>query len=198
GDDAVVAADDALGQHDHRAPGRRGRLPRAAREPRPHLGDARRAHDRPPAGPRAPGPAVARARPRLHRHRADLLRPRLPRARHDDARPLRHARGAERRPGAGGAGVGLDERRRGAPRLARDHDGVELTRRVPVALNEATARPPTARPSLSTDACVTSAITGPTCTRTRCATCTSERTSASITFSAESAWRSSPTEISHG
>ena len=36
--------------------------------------------------------------------------------------------------------------------------------------------------NLSTDAWVTSAITGPICTRTRCATWTSERTSPSITL----------------
>ena len=69
---------------------------------------------------------------------------------------------------------------------------------MPVALNDATACPPTVSSSFSTDAAVTSAVTGPIRTRTRLPTWTIERISPRITFCAESGWWACPTEISHG
>ena len=87
---------------------------------------------------------------------------------------------------------------RGGP--ASRHAGAQLraTIRVPVALNEATAGLPTVSPSRSTEAAVTSAVTGPTRTRTRLPTWAIERISPWITFWAESGWWSLPTAISHG
>jgi len=65
-------------------------------------------------------------------------------------------------------------------------------------LNDAKAVPPRARPSRSTDAGVTSAVSGPTRTRTRLPTCDTDVTSPRIRFIAESSAWMRPIETSHG
>jgi hypothetical protein len=57
---------------------------------------------------------------------------------------------------------------------------------VPVALNVATAVPPRASSSFDADAVVTSAVIGPTRTRTRFPTVTTDPICAAIRFRAES------------
>ncbi len=69
---------------------------------------------------------------------------------------------------------------------------------VPVALNDAKAVPPRSSSSLSAEASVTSAVTGPMRTRTRLPTRTTEAISPRIRFSAESSTCTRPTETSHG
>src|SRR5207237_9901508 len=116
------------------------------------------------------------------RPRARLVRPRrAPRLRRRDAArehglrqrtalvaaALRRLR--ERRPARGGRdpparGLGRDGRR---VQLGLPQARVAGRSRVPVALNDATTRSPSARRSRSTEAAVTSAVTGPTRTRAR-------------------------------
>src|SRR4029077_3499566 len=69
--------------------------------------------------------------------------------------------------------------------LGRVHVRARGRRRVPVALNAATALPPFSRSSRSEDAAVASAVIGPIRTRTRLPTCTTEWMSPLMTLRAE-------------
>lgn len=72
------------------------------------------------------------------------------------------------------------------------------TRRVPVALNEAVAEPPSSSESRSAEAAVTSAVTAPTRTRTRFPSEVIERISPRRWLSGESSGPASPSTTSQG